>query len=317
MCKRFIDISEHNTILSLSAIPASNLVGVICKATEGTTFKDHAVDIYYEALNGKIALGFYHFLRKTSQPETQALNFWNTIKDKNYQIIPCVDVESYGDNDELGADAQEYTQRFIQEFRNISGQDVFIYSGRCYIEEHFSYEFCQNNNWWVADYSANEEPRIHGCNVIAWQYTEDERNYAFTIKDLDVSLLLDEEKFFIENNLPYTENTKSYQGTHDIAILQNELIIQGFEDSNGNELIVDGVAGELTLSACPTLKIGTRGNITAWVQTRLHKLLNCDLANDGIFGEMTRQAVIEYQENMSLDGDGIVGKNTWRKLLGM
>jgi peptidoglycan hydrolase-like protein with peptidoglycan-binding domain len=38
---------------------------------------------------------------------------------------------------------------------------------------------------------------------------------------------------------------------------------------------------------------------------------------DGCFGEQTRQAIIVYQEDRSLDGDGIVGKNTWRKLLGL
>ena len=65
------------------------------------------------------------------------------------------------------------------------------------------------------------------------------------------------------------------------------------------------------MSACPTLSIGASGNITKWVQSKLN------VTADGLFGEDTRQAVIEYQASNCLKGDGIVGKNTWKKLLGM
>jgi hypothetical protein len=304
MCKKFIDISEHNTILSFGAIPESNLAGVIMKATEGTTYIDHAHEIYYDALNGQIPLGFYHYLTSTSSPQTQAQNFWDRIKDKQYQILPVLDVEQ----DSLGDNAENYSEQFISEFFKLSGQNMIIYSGRCYIEEHFSNEFKQNNIWWIADYSANEAPTITGCKVVGWQYTEDCRSYAFTLGNLDVSILEDEEHFFIDKYCPFSDAPRTT--VKDIATLQNELIVQGYTDKNGNELIVDGVAGELTLSACPLLKIGAKGNITKWVQTQL------EISADGIFGEVTRQAVITYQENMSLDGDGIVGQATWKKLLG-
>ena len=307
MCKKFIDISEHNTILSFNAIPESNLAGVVIKATEGTDYIDHAHEIYYDALNGKIPLGFYHFLSATSSPKTQAQNFWDRIKDKQYQIMPILDVER-NEKAPLEHLSEPYAQEFIQAFKEISGQDVIIYSGRCYIEENFSLEFRQNHLWWVADYSANETPSIFGCKVIGWQYTEDSRSYAFTLGDLDVSILDDEEHFF-DKYCPFSDEPRTT--VKDIATLQNELIVQGFTDKNGNELIVDGVAGELTLSACPLLKTGAQGNITKWVQNQL------EISADGMFGEETRQAVILYQENRSLDGDGVVGKNTWRKLLGL
>jgi hypothetical protein len=305
MCKRFIDISEHNTILSFNAIPESNLSGVIMKATEGTTYIDHAHEIYYDALNGKIPLGFYHYLTSTSSPITQAQNFWDRIKDKQYQILPCLDVEQ----DSLGVNAQFYSEQFLQEFRNLSGQEMIIYSGRCYLEEHFSQEFKQNNIWWVADYGANEVPTISGCKIVGWQYAEDCQSYAFTLGNLDVSILEDEELFFIDKYCPFSDVLTTT--VKDIATLQNELIVQGYTDKNGNELIVDGVAGELTLSACPILKIGAQGNITKWVQNQL------EISADGIFGENTKQAVITYQENMSLNGDGVVGQKTWRKLIGL
>jgi GH25 family lysozyme M1 (1,4-beta-N-acetylmuramidase) len=309
MSGKFIDISEHNTILSYGAIADSNLKGVIMKATEGTTYIDGACDINYEALHGMIPLGFYHYLTVTSDPKTQAQNFWNKIKDKEYQIIPVLDVEQ----DKLGDNAQTYSEQFIEEFRSLSGQEMIIYSGRCYIEEHFDYIFKKSHPWWVADYSANEKPSINGCTVVAWQFTEDCRSYAFCMGDLDVSMLEDENNFFIENFTPYDLVSTTPSSSHDIMILQNELNVQGFRDKNGNSLEVDGFAGELTLSACPMIKTGCQGNITMWVQSHVNPEMNID----GIFGELTRQAVIEYQENMSLTGDGVVGQATWSKLLGM
>ena len=305
MSNKFIDISEHNTILSLGAIKDSNFKGVIMKATEGTTYIDHACDILYEALQSENKIGFYHYLTSTSSPITQAQNFWSKIKDKQYQILPVLDVEQ----DSLGVNAELYASQFMGEFYRLSGQHMLIYSGRCYIEEHFSLEFKESNIWWVADYSANETPSISGCRVIAWQYTEDERGYAFALGDLDVSILDNEEYFYLDKYCPFSDEPRT--SVKFISALQNELIVQGFTDKNGNELIIDGVAGELTLSACPILKVGATGNITAWVQSQL------EITADGIFGEETRNAVIVYQENMSLDGDGIVGKNTWKKLLGM
>ena len=96
-----------------------------------------------------------------------------------------------------------------------------------------------------------------------------------------------------------------------IRSLQAELNTQGFRDSNGNKLVVDGIAGSKTLSACPTLRIGARGNITKLMQQKI------GVAADGIFGNNTKQAVINYQKSKGLVADGIVGRNTWRKLLGL
>ena len=96
-----------------------------------------------------------------------------------------------------------------------------------------------------------------------------------------------------------------------VRSLQAELNTQGFRDSNGNKLVVDGIAGSKTLSACPTLRVGARGNITKLMQQKI------GVAADGIFGNNTKQAVINYQRSKGLVADGIVGRNTWRKLLGL
>ncbi|WP_279232058.1 peptidoglycan-binding domain-containing protein [Clostridium sp. HBUAS56017] len=38
---------------------------------------------------------------------------------------------------------------------------------------------------------------------------------------------------------------------------------------------------------------------------------------DGNFGNGTANAVVQFQRDNNLSADGIVGRNTWRELLGM
>ena len=96
--------------------------------------------------------------------------------------------------------------------------------------------------------------------------------------------------------------------------LQTELNNQGFRDSSGNTLKVDGINGPKTLSACPTVKEGAKGNVTRLIQERLNSV-GFNLTTDGIFGENTKNAVIVFQKNRSLAQDGIVGPKTWEWLL--
>ena len=63
----------------------------------------------------------------------------------------------------------------------------------------------------------------------------------------------------------------------------------------------------------PTLRVMDRGPAVR----RLQELLNArgaDLSPDGIFGVMTRDAVIRFQSENDLDADGIVGPATWAVL---
>ena len=68
-------------------------------------------------------------------------------------------------------------------------------------------------------------------------------------------------------------------------------------------------------SGYPTLKRGARGNITKLVQEKLVLLGYNTNGIDGIFGAGTEKAVISFQKSNELVVDGIVGKNTWRKII--
>lgn len=108
---------------------------------------------------------------------------------------------------------------------------------------------------------------------------------------------------------PTTSTTK---GDPWVGNLQAECNAQGFSNQ-----AVDKIAGPITLAGCPTVRRGARGGITRLIQQRLNALgFNCGSA-DSIFGAKTEAAVKAFQRAHGLAADGIVGKNTWRKLLGL
>ncbi|MDF2548548.1 MAG: hypothetical protein K0R93_3446 [Anaerosolibacter sp.] len=65
------------------------------------------------------------------------------------------------------------------------------------------------------------------------------------------------------------------------------------------------------------LKLGDRGQDVREVQERLNTLGFDAGLEDGIFGESTRQAVMQFQRSKGLTPDGIVGPNTYTALLGV
>lgn len=94
--------------------------------------------------------------------------------------------------------------------------------------------------------------------------------------------------------------------------LQQECNTQGFSNQS-----VDGIPGSNTLKGCPTLKKGASGNITKLLQEKLVYLGYSTNGVDGIFGSGTRNAVVKFQSDNGLGADGIVGRNTWNKLIYM
>jgi peptidoglycan hydrolase-like protein with peptidoglycan-binding domain len=69
------------------------------------------------------------------------------------------------------------------------------------------------------------------------------------------------------------------------------------------------------MNSGPQLAIGARGRDVRRVQTIfvMTKTLGFDQI-DGVFGIMTRNAVIAFQENEGLPADGVVGDSTWQRM---
>lgn len=84
----------------------------------------------------------------------------------------------------------------------------------------------------------------------------------------------------------------------------------------------DGIVGRVTwnylsknLTKFPTLRRGSKGGYVNMLQRYLLSFLYPVGTIDGIYGARTERSVIEFQSENSLTPDGIVGVQTWNKIL--
>jgi peptidoglycan LD-endopeptidase CwlK len=95
-----------------------------------------------------------------------------------------------------------------------------------------------------------------------------------------------------------------------IKALQSEL--------NANyraKLTVDGIYGPKTLNALPLLRSGAKNDIVLVAQVLLYSQGYNPNGIDGKFGSGMVSEVKEFQKDHKVSADGIIGENTWRKLL--
>ena len=300
-----IDISNNNGAINFTGVKNSGVECVYIKATEGTTFQDSYKSAFYggaKTIGAKV--GFYHFLVGTSAPETQAENFYKEIISYQNDLVPMLDVEVNfpGLND--------YIARFIGRFNQLTSMEIGLYTYTSFLNEYIDVERFKTLKLWEANYNNNpwNLPSNDFVNRIGHQYTEKGTiggvNGVCDINEFNEGVFNGNKQVAINNPVQATTDNIYLQ-------LQRELNLQGFTDKNGNKLIEDGIPGELTLSACPLVRKGASGNITTWIQLR------CGAVPDGIFGTDTENAVKWMQRKWNINDDGVVGPNTWRKLLGL
>ena len=300
-----IDVSAYNDV-NYSIAKDNGVQAVVIKATEGVNWIDSG--LYTNYSNAKAAgiehIGFYHFMSEATDPSQQARDFYNSIKSLQYDIKPCLDIET-NNRDRSSYEITNRCLEFINEFENISGQKVMIYSGAYFAKDNLD-ERIKNSPLWVASYGT--EPIETGFNtVVGWQYTETGIiggvNGYVDVNNFNDNILLS------NTNI---SATVTIEVNNWIGSLQEECNNQGFSNQ-----ATDNIAGQNTLKGCPKLRQGANGDITRLLQEKLVSLGYDTNGIDGDFGGGTYSAVIAYQGNNGLGQDGVVGRNTWRSLLGL
>lgn len=298
-----IDISSHNEYINFQKVKDDGVKAIIIKATEGVDYVDSRMEQYYNGAKSQgIQLGFYHFMSERTDPSQQAIDFYNAIRDKEYQITPVLDIE----NNSYNRSSYEVTNRcleFLQKFKELSGEDCTIYTGGYFGLDTLDYRI-KTYKAWIAHYGVSSPMPTGFFNVVAHQYSESGNVNG-------INGLVDMDNFndgIFLNSVTIPVSSPAITSTDDSIYiqLQQELNRQGF--GNLNE---DGIPGPLTLNSCPTIREGARGIITQWVQLRV------GAEPDGVFGQDTKSAVKYFQSHHGLRGDGVVGRNTWKVLLGI
>ena len=308
-----IDVSNHNGNINWSKVKADGVEVVYIKATEGTTYQDQWLNSHYARAKGVgLSTGFYHFLVGTSQAESQAHNFYNQIKDKKNDLLPCLDIEV------SGFDVGDYAIRFLKKFKELSGMGMVIYTGAYFSRDNLPMEIKKNYPLWLAHYGV--EPwksnlvALAGFTILAGhQYTEKGHiNGINTNVDMNVfneSIFLDKSNISINNTDSsdwLAEYLKSWNWSGWVGKLQRTIGVN-----------VDKIVGPITLKACTLLKKGCTGELVKRLQEILKAYgFNCGNI-DGIFGDKTYNAVVAFQKSRGLAIDGVVGYNTWKALLGL
>lgn len=265
----------------------------------------------------------------------------NLLKSNGHTVVDCTIDKATTQSAYLSQAVQLANRQDLDYFISIhfnagggKGVEVYTYEGRQFTD---ALEVCQNisalgfknrgvksgTGLYVVRKTKAKSMLIEVCFVD----TEDANLY----KQLGVNKIADAiYKAIVDTNVnvssinnttqntskPTTTTSSSKPSGYDswVANLQTELNRQGFRDSSGNTLKVDGINGPKTLSSCPTIKKGSKGNITLLIQKRLNSV-GFSLSTDGDFGTKTYNAIITFQKNRGLTQDGIVGKNTWTWLL--
>ncbi|URZ06499.1 GH25 family lysozyme [Clostridium felsineum] len=294
-----IDIYEYDNIQDWNTVKNSGVSVVIQKATEGLYHNDSLLNYRYPKITSiGLKIGYYHFANNSGDPVGEAQHFLSRIQGLHSDTCLWLDIENQPNWKKQQAIA--YTNQFISYVQS-QGYKIGVYTGLSFYYEYLQGNIPSNIPLWLASYG--RQP-LQYPSLVSWQYSES-GNLPGVVGNVDTDYFNDSIFTGQAPNSTSTATTKTNIDTS-ISSLQNELNRQGY----GN-LKVDNIAGRRTLSTCPTVHKGSRGNITKWIQQRL------GVTADGINGYQTQVAIKNFQRAQGLYLDGIVGKNTWRALLGL
>ncbi|MGI6095580.1 MAG: GH25 family lysozyme [Lachnospiraceae bacterium] len=307
MKQQGIDVSHHQGTIDWTKVKQDGVEFAMIRAGYGKNNTDRYWERNAAGCQGQnIALGVYWFsYAYTTQMARQEARYCIEKAAKWKVSYPlCFDLEydtirfARENGVTIGRElATEMVRAFCEEVQ-ANGYIPMYYSNLDYLNRMFDR---LPYSLWYARYT--QQPMRDDMAI--WQYTAQGRvNGIQGNVDRDISY-----RDFHETDLP--ENNP---GGDWILRLQKELKKQGYDPGP-----IDGIAGPRTAAACPLLREGARGNITRLVQERLGNDFRIGVTGgyDGIFGNGTKRAVMELQKQYRLVIDGIVGKRTWKVLLGL
>ncbi len=166
-----IDLSHFNNVTDFNAVKGDGIVGVIHKATEGTSY----VDSQYaarrsEALAAGLWWGAYHFA--TGDDATAQANHFLSVVNPGENDLLILDFEqntgSGGNMSLAGA------EQFVTQIEKATGRWPGFYSGS-YIKELLGSGTNQTlaNCWfWLSEYCSSPNVPANWPTWTMWQYTD-------------------------------------------------------------------------------------------------------------------------------------------------
>ena len=220
---RFIDISNWQGGINLPAL-LPNVDGVVCKATEGTTFIDPYCDGWVQqCINAGKSWGFYHFASSESASE-EAEFFVRNCQGYFRNGIPILDWEG---NQSVG-----WVNAFVAKVHSLTGVWPWIYGNPWRFNQGGVEPNCAR---WVAEYPSVTSPSFDMAeswecpeaegNVVAWQFCSDGRVSGYN-GNLDLSLFYGTENqwraYALGGNTASDDGSDNPSHNSDISVLEND-----------------------------------------------------------------------------------------------
>jgi lysozyme len=167
-----VDLSHHNTVSSFDVVKQQGIVGVIHKATQGTSIVDAMYHARRElALSAGLLWGAYHFGVK-GRVNDQIDHFLDTVDPVATDLL-VLDFEPNGESGTMSlADAENFVTQVNARLNRYPG----LYSGQAFIRQQLgnnTTSVLKNCFLWIARYSS-ESPTVPPAwpTFTLWQYTD-------------------------------------------------------------------------------------------------------------------------------------------------
>lgn len=164
-----LDVSNNNTI-GTTMLKRSGAVGLYCKATQGTTFRDNTYSEHRQVAQAVgIPFGGYLYLMPTSAGN-EAQFFLDFALPHKGDLQPVVDAE-------IGLPDQE-AKRALSCLRALedAGYQPILYSSASRLLGMLLNEPALSKyRMWEADYAPRREPLQHHSTVVLWQFSQSYR----------------------------------------------------------------------------------------------------------------------------------------------
>jgi GH25 family lysozyme M1 (1,4-beta-N-acetylmuramidase) len=166
-----VDLSHHNPTPDWAKLKASGVVGVIHKATEGTSYVDDQLfKRARAAMDAGLKWSTYHFLRD-SDPEQQMAFYLDTVDPVEGERV-CIDHEDENVTLEQLKDCITYIRDHRPDLQ------IAVYSGHLIkdqLPDTVRDEILADTSLWIAHYTGDDEPTWPTATWPTWslwQYTD-------------------------------------------------------------------------------------------------------------------------------------------------
>lgn len=165
-----VDISHHNDPLDFRKLKAAGILGVIHKATQGSSGRDPTYAVHRDAAKSEGLLwGAYHF-GTDSDGVKQAVNFLDVVGDVSDTLI-VLDFESNPTGPSMSL---EEARSFVTHVKESTGRYPGFYSGHD-IKQALgtTIDPVLTNCWfWLAQYGPTAVIPANWSHWTLWQYTD-------------------------------------------------------------------------------------------------------------------------------------------------